>query len=111
MRDLRSWAARYRTVVRGCVIGWGCALAALWADSAAACTVCYGDSEAAVIRGAEQATLLLVGVTYLVLGGGGVAFVVLRQRARRSATAGAGDHGAHVGHPFCEDASSQGASK
>jgi len=57
---------------------------AFWAHGVAACTVCYGNSEAAVIQGAQQATLVMLGVTYLLLCGGGATFVILRRRARRS---------------------------
>jgi len=81
------------------IVALSCAVAALWSKSAVACTVCYGDSEAAIIQGAEQATLLMVGVTYLLLGGGATTFVVLRRRARRSVA------------DANQVASSQGASK
>lgn len=53
-----------------------------------ACTVCYGETENAYLRGAEQATLFLAGVTYAVLLGGVGAFLVLRRRAARRRLAG-----------------------
>lgn len=61
------------------------ALAGLAPDAAHGCTVCYGESESAIILGAQQATFLMVGITYLLLGGGVVTFVVLRRRAGRRA--------------------------
>lgn len=106
-----SWVVTRWANARRWVIGWSCAVAALWAEGAAACTVCYGDSEAAIVRGAEQATLLMVGVTYLLLGGGAATFVVLRQRARRSAAGAVERSGGEAGLEFSEGASSQGASK
>lgn len=53
------------------------------APSVSACTVCYGETDNAYLRGAEHATLFLVGVTYTLLLGGVAVLVTLRRRARR----------------------------
>lgn len=58
-------------------------IAALGTRAVYACTVCYGDSESAVILGAQQATVLMVGLTYFLLGGGVATFLVLKRRASR----------------------------
>ncbi len=58
-------------------------LAGSVAQNVRACTVCYGESESAVILGAQQATVLMVGLTYFLLGGGVAAFVLLRRRSLR----------------------------
>lgn len=64
------------------------------ARGAHACTVCYGDSESAVILGAQQATLLMVGLTYFLLGGGVATFIVLRRRSLRDQQTPADGEGA-----------------
>ena len=59
-------------------------VALLKAPEVLACPVCYGSSDDEVIRGAELSVLFMVGVTYALLMGGGVLAVVLfRRRARR----------------------------
>lgn len=70
--------------LRRVLVTGAAALAGLVARGAYACTVCYGESESAIILGAEQATLLMVGLTYFLLGGGVAAFVFLRRRSIRA---------------------------
>lgn len=54
------------------------------AADAFGCPVCYGDSDEQIVKGAEVSVLFMVGLTYLLLMGGGVlAFVLYRRRARR----------------------------
>ncbi|MEM7581862.1 MAG: hypothetical protein AAF560_00660 [Acidobacteriota bacterium] len=57
----------------------------LWAPQAAACTVCFGASDAPIARGLEASVAFLVALTYLLLVGGVVAFLLLRRRAQRLA--------------------------
>ena len=62
------------------------ALAALAvAPDSMACPVCFGESEAPIVKGLEASALFLIGVTYSLLSGGVVAFFLLRRRARRLA--------------------------
>ncbi len=58
---------------------------ALWPTAAAACAVCYGDNaESGFIRGAQWATVLLVGVTYGMLTCGVAVFLALRRRGQQA---------------------------
>lgn len=61
-----------------------CAMLGL-ASSAFGCTVCFGESDHPIVKGAEASVMFMVGVTYTVLGGGVVSFFLLRRRARRLA--------------------------
>ena len=61
-------------------------LAALAAAPAWACTVCFGETDSPMARGAEVSILFMLGVTYVVIGGGVAAFLALRFRARRNKT-------------------------
>lgn len=53
------------------------------APAAAACPVCFGDTDAPIMRGVEASVLFMVGLTYFLILGGVVTFVLLRRRARR----------------------------
>lgn len=53
------------------------------ASSAFGCTVCFGDSDAPIVKGLEASVLFLVAVTYTLLFGGVTTFILLRRRARR----------------------------
>lgn len=55
----------------------------LAAGLAAACPVCYGDSDSPFARGAELSILFMAIITYVMIVGGVVAFILLRRRARR----------------------------
>ena len=61
-------------------------LAALvWPSAATACAVCYGDNGGSgFVRGARWATVLMVGVTYTLIAGGVVLFVIHRRRGQRA---------------------------
>ncbi|RMH23035.1 MAG: hypothetical protein D6696_01805 [Acidobacteria bacterium] len=59
------------------------------AAEAAACPVCYGDSDEPMIKAGQQAAVFMVGVTYLLLTGGVAAFITLRRRTLRRGTAAA----------------------
>ena len=60
------------------------ALLALLATSAVhACPVCFGDSDAPIIKGLEYSIIFMVGLTYFLLFGGVATFLALRRRARR----------------------------
>lgn len=55
------------------------------ATSAFACPVCFGDSDDPIVKGVEASVLFMVGVTYFLLGGGVITFILLRRRAKRLA--------------------------
>lgn len=63
-------------------------LAVALAGQAGACPVCYGDSDAPVIKGAQISVLFMALVTYFLIGGGVVAGVLLHRRARKMQTSG-----------------------
>lgn len=46
------------------------------------CAVCFGDSDAPIVKGVEMSVLFMVGVTYSVILGGIAVFFLLRRRAR-----------------------------
>jgi len=54
------------------------------AESAAACTVCYGAEDSAMTAGMNNAILALLGVVVLVQGSFVALFLSIRQRARRA---------------------------
>ena len=58
---------------------------AAFAGSAFGCTVCFGESDHPIVKGAEASVLFMVGVTYMLLGSGVASFFLLRRRARRLA--------------------------
>ncbi|MCC6764634.1 MAG: hypothetical protein IT293_08220 [Deltaproteobacteria bacterium] len=58
------------------------ALVLLSARAADACSVCFGDPNAQMTRGAEQGVWFLLGVMVLVQIGFGIFFFHLRRRAR-----------------------------
>lgn len=58
------------------------ALLLLSARMADACSVCFGDPNAQMTKGAEQGVWFLLGVMILVQAGFGIFFLYLRQRAR-----------------------------
>ncbi|MCH9651090.1 MAG: hypothetical protein K0U98_22900 [Deltaproteobacteria bacterium] len=52
------------------------------------CPVCYGESDDEILRGAELSVLFMVGLTYMLLVGGGVlSFFLYRRHVRRSSAA------------------------
>lgn len=57
-------------------------LALSMAGSAWGCPVCYGDSDAPIMKGAEMSILFMAVTTYGLIGGGVGMFIVLRRRAR-----------------------------
>lgn len=54
-----------------------------FATSAFGCTVCFGETDHPIVKGAEASVLFMVGVTYSVMVSGVVSFFLLRRRARR----------------------------
>ena len=59
-------------------------LACGFASPAEACSVCFGETESPMARGAEMSILFMAVLTYLVIFGGAAFFVALRIRARRA---------------------------
>lgn len=47
------------------------------------CPVCFGDSDAPIVKGVEMSVLFMVGITYSVILGGVAVFFLLRYRARQ----------------------------
>jgi len=60
------------------------ALAAMLAVAAPSfgCPVCFGESDAPIVKGAEMSILFMMGVTYTLIGSGVATFLVLRRRRR-----------------------------
>jgi len=56
-----------------------------------ACAVCFGDSGSDIARAARLSVLLLLALTYLVIGGGVAAFFYSSRRAK------AGNHRGPIG--------------
>lgn len=55
-----------------------------------ACSVCWGAAQDPVVEGTKLSIVFLLGLTYLLLGGGvGLVFVVRRKALRAAAGAGA----------------------
>jgi len=54
-----------------------------WAAEAAACPVCFGDTDDPVVDGVRWSVIFLGGLVYLLLGGGVAMFIILRRRAQR----------------------------
>lgn len=73
-----------KTVMRKTLI-WAALIAALLmlAAESLACPVCFGESDAPIVKGAEMSILFMMGVTYTLIGSGVAAFFVLRRRRRR----------------------------
>ena len=55
------------------------------AGNALGCTVCFGESDHPIVKGAEASVLFMVIVTYTLLGGGVASVILLRRRAKRLA--------------------------
>ncbi len=58
-------------------------LAAAIAGTSLACAVCFGQSDAPVVKGMELSVLFMVLVTYGVIGGGVATAIILRRKQRR----------------------------
>ena len=54
-----------------------------------ACSVCWGAAEDPVVAGTKLSIVFLLGLTYLLLGGGVGLLFVVRRKALRAARAGA----------------------
>lgn len=67
------------------LIVWGLLIVGLLAVAAesSACPVCFGESDAPIIKGLEASILFMLGVTYSLIFGGVATFILLRRRARR----------------------------
>ena len=72
------------------VLGVAAVAMAACATGAFGCTVCFGESDHPIVKGAEASVLFMVAVTYLLLASGVVSFFLLRRRARRMAEQNAG---------------------
>jgi hypothetical protein len=59
------------------------ALAILVAAEAAACPVCFGETDDQVVDGVRWSVVFLGALVYVLMGGGVAMFLVLRRRARR----------------------------
>ena len=58
-----------------------------------ACSVCWGAAQDPVVEGTKLSIVFLLGLTYLLLGGGvGLVFVVRRKALRAAAAAGTSVH-------------------
>lgn len=69
---------------RAAVVLAALALAILFARGAAACPVCFGETDdQQVIDGVRWSVIFLGALVYVLMGGGVAMFLVLRRRARR----------------------------
>lgn len=69
----------------------------LIATQTLACSVCWGAAQDPVVEGTKLSIVFLLGLTYLLLGGGvGMVFLV-RRKALRAAAAGSASTGTDVG--------------
>lgn len=65
-------------------VAWGTTvLAWVWASPASACPVCYGNAEGDMIDAAQISVLFMLGLTYVVLGGGVAAMFLIRAKKAR----------------------------
>jgi len=64
-----------------------------------ACSVCWGAAQDPVVHGTKLSIVFLLGLTYLVLGGGVGMVLLVRRRALRTAGASAADSGSLVPPP------------
>lgn len=58
-------------------------LAITVAGSSFGCPVCFGESDAPIVKGMEMSVLFMVGVTYSLILGGIGAFLLFRRRAQQ----------------------------
>lgn len=65
-------------------------LSVVLASPASACAVCYGESDSAIAKGADLSILFMAILTYTLIVGGLVAFIVHMSRARRAAESAGG---------------------
>jgi hypothetical protein len=57
-----------------------------------ACSVCWGASQDPVVHGTKLSIVFLLGLTYLLLGGGiGMVFIVRRKAIRAAGASAAGE--------------------
>jgi len=70
---------------RRIVLGLAAGAMLAFAASAFGCTVCFGESDHPIVKGAQASVLFMVAVTYLLLAGGVASVFLLRRRARRLA--------------------------
>ena len=79
------------------------------ATSAFGCTVCFGETDHPIVKGAEASVLFMMFITYMTLGSGVVGFFLLRRRARRLAEANGTTTAPQPQTPFSQLANEQGA--
>lgn len=77
-RPAKSGGARRTAVVLAAL-----ALALVVAAEAAACPVCFGETDDQVVEGVRWSVVFLGALVYVLMGGGVAMFLVLRRRARR----------------------------
>jgi hypothetical protein len=77
-RPAKSGGARRAAVVLAAL-----ALALVVAAEAAACPVCFGETDDQVVEGVRWSVVFLGALVYVLMGGGVAMFLVLRRRARR----------------------------
>ena len=84
---------------RAAVVLAALALAILLAAEAAACPVCFGETDDQVVDGVRWSVVFLGALVYVLMGGGVAMFLVLRRRARRLQDPRRGLHLVHPGSP------------
>lgn len=101
MNDVRGpRPAKGRGARRAAVVLAALALAILFAAEAAACPVCFGETDdTQVVDGVRWSVVFLGALVYVLMGGGVAMFLVLRRRARRLQDPRRGLHLVHPGSP------------
>jgi len=69
-----------RLVVLALVVFLGLA----WGATSWGCPVCFGESDAPIVKGVQMSVLFMVGITYSLMFSGVAAVLVLRRRALRN---------------------------
>lgn len=65
------------------VFGLAALLAAFWGTTSLGCPVCFGESDAPIVKGVEMSVLFMIGITYSLMFTGVATVFVLRRRASR----------------------------
>ena len=73
-----------KRALRLAVLGLATFLAFAWGTASLGCPVCFGESDAPIVKGVEMSVLFMVGITYSLMFSGVAAVIVLRRRVRQT---------------------------
>jgi hypothetical protein len=63
------------------ILGLGAFLGLAWGATSLGCPVCFGESDAPIVKGVQMSVLFMIGITYSLMFSGVAAVIVLRRRA------------------------------